>query len=205
MTSPGSPSNSNESSEKKFKFNYLSSVNGPQDYQKKFPDEDFSAFIKETRLTRKDLGSSLNGNDDIPDVILNKVEDARVRILKVFIQNIISLPRLNIAELGAHRHSGQWYFIRNSFLGHILEFLLYKKIHQMVSNAIKDENFNTYLRNKQPPSNPEELIGMINLIISKEKVRQGLEHSLILMKYWEEESEDCKVYQEYITKCLEKL
>lgn len=182
-----------------FKGGYRNYANAPPVYQREYPDEDFSQFI----FPESD-DSSLS-SDDIPEIKLKDVPGAKIRILKVFMKNLIAMPKQNIANLASHRHAGLWYVLRNSFLGHVIEFLLYKKVHEMLAKASEDEYFKEYLTNRENPISPEGVLGIINMILSKERIQASLEHLQVLFEYWQHESSDCKIYQNYISMCLNNL
>lgn len=170
-------------------MDYYELLNAPQFYQRQFPDEDFSNMMEM--------------DEKSPDGFkLTDVEGARSKILKVFVQNLISIPKLNIPKLGAHRHPGSWYYLRNTLIGSLYMFLLYRKIQQMVAEAATNEVFLQQVNsNPHGPSFPE-IMEMINLIILKQSIKATLEHALVIYNYWKLESPDCLIYYEYIQRCL---
>lgn len=133
------------------------------------------------------------------------VAPARVRVLKLVIENFIAIPKMNIAQLGYHRHAGHWYYLRNAFLSHVFGFLLFKKAEEMLSAALLSDELRVHLSHQVPPTTPEELVGRIRAVFTKDRVRQGLDHMLVILKYWEDESADCKVYQDCLRRCIRAL
>ncbi|KAL7662707.1 Zn(2)-C6 fungal-type domain-containing protein [[Candida] zeylanoides] len=160
-------------------------------HQGHFTDEDFSVLA----------------GADPPSGELKRpgVAPARVRVLKSVIENFIAIPKMNIAQLGYHRHAGHWYYLRNAFLSHVFGFLLFKKAEEMSSAALLSEELRVHLSHRVPPTTPEELVGRIKAVFTKDRVRQGLDHMLVILKYWEDESADCKVYQDFLRRCIRAL
>lgn len=110
---------------------------------------------------------------------------ARKRLLRTFIQNLIALPKLNVPKIGVHRHPGLWYYLRNFFTGLTLQFLLYRKVQDVL-----------LLRHDAEA---------LNVVFGREIVKQTLEHGLLIFEYWREESSDCRVYIEYTERFLQRL
>lgn len=185
-------SSNDSNSQMEMDMDYYELLNAPQFYQKQFPDEDFSNLMEP--------------DDSIPnDFKLTDVKQARSKILKVFVQNLISIPKLNIPKLGAHRHPGSWYYLRNTLIGSLYMFLLYKKIQEMVAAAATNEAFIQQINSI--PSGPSlpEIMEMVNLMILKQSVKATLEHALVIYNYWKKESPDCQIYYDYIQQCLDHL
>ncbi|ODV65709.1 hypothetical protein HYPBUDRAFT_113352 [Hyphopichia burtonii NRRL Y-1933] len=173
-------------------FDYYDLLEAPLLYQKQYPDEDFSNLIEE------------QGN--IKDSIkLKDVELAKNRILRVFFINLITLPKLNIPKLAAHRHPGLWYYLRNLFIGSIYMYLLYKKVQNMIVAASTDESLKLQLGANPNGPNLKQIIETIDMVLSKDNVKTTLEYALIIYNYWKDESQDCVVYHDYIQKCLNEL
>ncbi|RLV93251.1 hypothetical protein JA1_002609 [Spathaspora sp. JA1] len=188
-------------------IDYLNIIDAPQFYQKQFPEEDFSNLIEY---------SPRGADDDEASFTIKDIAQAKSKILRIFIQNLISLPKLSIPKLGAHRHPGSWYYLRNSFIGNIFQFLMYKKIHEMIEAAAVDEQFKAYLAQKQSmqkdsPGAPssvnslEEISALVSLVLSKQGIVAAFEHSNILFEYWKDEVKDCEIYQAYIRRILDLM
>ncbi|EGW30792.1 uncharacterized protein SPAPADRAFT_72715 [Spathaspora passalidarum NRRL Y-27907] len=187
-------------------IDYLNIIKAPQFYQKQFPEEDFSNLIEY---------SPKNDEDDDAVFTIKDMHQAKAKILRIFIQNLISLPKLSIPKLGAHRHPGSWYYLRNSFIGNVFQFLMYKKIHGMIETAAGDDQFKAYLAQKQQNSKDspggsevkslEEINALVNIVLSKQGILAAFEHSNILFEYWKDEVKDCEIYQAYIRRILELM
>lgn len=125
--------------------------------------------------------------------------------------------------MGTHRHPGLWYYIRNLFIGNVFQYLIYKKIQQMIYKATADVELQSILKSQleqaqkenndssssssssQQPKSMEEIIGLINMVIDVKGIIASLEHSVILMEYWKLEIKDCQIYQDFIKKILNDL
>lgn len=158
-------------------------------YMKRFPDDDFSDLIEPN-----------DGCDEYDEnfIRIKDIQAARKRLLRVFIRNFVTLPKLNIPKIGLHRHAGSWYYIRNLFLGVMVQFLLFKKVQESV---IKMMAMATETEAKQHG----ELFEALNSVFSRDVVKVSLEHSLLIINYWKDERKDCQVYEEYIQRCLNNL
>ncbi|KAK6464120.1 fungal transcriptional regulatory protein [Scheffersomyces coipomensis] len=195
-------------------LDYFNLVNAPLFYQKQHPDEDFSniiEYIPVKNSSSDENNPNNNGNntdtEESPEdsFRLKSLPLARSRILRIFIQNLISIPKLNIPKLGSHRHPGSWYYLRNLFSGNVLQFLIYKKIHEMIQRAMMDDNFKLYISQSPDIGSPNDIFNMLDIILSREGIVAAFEHSLIIFSYWKDESKDCQVYYDYIKKLLDKL
>lgn len=150
-----------------------------------FPDEDFSDLVD--RL--------LNSADDSS----MQIEDygaVRRRVLQALVRNLITIPKLNIPKIGAHRHPGLWYYVRNLTHGVLMQFLLYQKVQEFMASMARSQN-------GQLP--PPEIVDGIMRVFSKESLLESLEHSLLIINYWKSERSDCAVYADYISRCIEQL
>lgn len=154
-------------------------VKTPHFYQKRHPDEDFSD-VAEYDPEDNQLAHGLH---------LRDVVAARTKILKVFFQNIISLPKMHIPKLMAHRHMSQWFMLRNQFILTICLTLLYRKFEELARD-LEDE---------------EATLRLFEQIVLRELVVMLLEHHLIVFGYWLEECPDCQVYIDYAQRLLEIL
>lgn len=94
----------------------------PHEYQKHFIEEDFSSVIE------------LKQGDEI---VLKNLPMARFRILRVFIMHLLTIPKMTIPKISGHRHAGSWYYLRNLFVGSILNYLLYKKMTDMLTTYMQ--------------------------------------------------------------------
>lgn len=189
-------------SQQDYKMDYFDLISAPSLYQKQYPDEDFSSLIEYNwdSPDRQGMDEQYIHGFRIKDMNL-----ARARILRVFIQHLIAFPKLDIPKLGAHRHPGSWYYLRNMFIGNLYQFMLYRKIQEMVSAAMEDANFQAYIQQQPEISSPSEILFLIEMVISKESIQTMFEHSLLLLEYWKDESVDCGLYKEILQKCLAKL
>ncbi|KAK6203498.1 uncharacterized protein RJT21DRAFT_2826 [Scheffersomyces amazonensis] len=177
-------------SDAEMEMDYFNIINAPLFYQKQYPDEDFSDLIEyppKENGSKSDDESEENSEENFK---LKDISSARVRIMRIFVQNLISLPKLNIPKLGSYRHPGSWYYLRNLFIGNVFQFLLYKKITESLKHAITDETFKHLTTGLPDISSPTDLINMVNVVLSKESIITGYEHSLIIFRYWMEESKD---------------
>ncbi|KAI5965749.1 ZCF27 [Candida pseudojiufengensis] len=179
-------------------MNFYNLTKAPPFYQTYFPDEDFSNLID------YDYQSENNQEEDIKLKDLTKVKK---KILIVFIQNLISIPKLNIPKLSSHRHPGSWYFVRNNLLANICQFLIYKKMNEMITSIDSNPQLQHQIIDKYFGINKNwiEIKQLFNLIIDKTSIIAFLEHSLIVFEYWKEEMNDCEIYQEFIKKMLDNL
>ncbi|CAI5759296.1 unnamed protein product [Candida verbasci] len=162
-----------------FDMDYYNLINAPLFYQKQFPNEDFSNLIEYENENDKSTN-----NFKIKDLA-----EVKKKVIKIFIQNVISLPKLNIPKLAAYRHPGSWYYLRNLFIGNIYQYLLYKKIESM----LKLSNVSA------------EVEKMMSMVIDKQSLIVGFEHSILVYEYWKDESKDCAIYQDYIKKMIASL
>jgi hypothetical protein len=160
----------------------------PLFYQKHHPEEDFAGMVEE-----------VDGEERLRDV-----SSARIKILKLFLQSLISIPKMNIPKMIAHRHPGSWYVLRNTFIGNICQVLLYKKLQKLVGILMTDENLQAQL-GQTKIGDPMIILEMLDKLVSKEMIQSMLEHSVIGFEYWKDEVRDCEVYLEYAKKLLEIL
>lgn len=157
----------------------------PNAYQQKFPDEDFSSLVE--------YPDGFEVDDDIPQI--TNLPLARQQLLRVFVRNFVTLPKLNVPSIWLHRHAGSWYYIRNFFFGAIVQFLLYKKIQLGVANMMVGD----------PRALLAENMGSLSSIFTRERTKDTLELALHMMKYWKDELKDCEVYIEYLQRCFAEL
>lgn len=187
-TSMDSPGSSTTFSGNIHDSGFFPDQQAPLFYQEKHPEEDFADLIEET--------------DDKSHITLKDVSSARIKIMKLFFLNLISLPKLSIPKLLAHRHPGSWYVLRNTFIGNIYQVLLYKKFKQFIEVIANDENLKASVGQFASP----EVIGeMFEKVASKEIIQAMLQHSLYVFKYWKDEVTDCKVYIEYCERLIQSL
>ena len=184
----------------------LSSFEGSSDgksaahvYQKLHPDEDFTDLV----LELNDDDSS----DTVPEIVVNDVARARFRVLKVFFQLMLTLQNLNIARLGAHRHAGLWYFVRNVFLGHFIEFLLYKKLADLANTLAEREieTLENIIPNSEKSLSIESVQHLLNSLLPKERIKGNLEFCQLILEYWADESHDCEEFKGLVQRCLDNL
>ncbi|RCK59030.1 hypothetical protein Cantr_07216 [Candida viswanathii] len=200
-------------------MDYSNLINAPLFYQKQHPDEDFSNLI--------DYDTRPDDDDDTTDDLesnftIKNMPLARTRILRIFIQNLISLPKLNIPKLSTHRHPGLWYYLRNLIVGNVCQYFLYKKIQEMIAKASTDIELQSIIAMQLQsdkaangeagngggggsggaPKSMEELIGLINMVIDIKGLIASFEHCVIIMEYWKDEVKDCEIYQGFIKKIL---
>jgi len=168
--------------------NEFPDLQAPLFYQKHHPEEDFEGMIEE-----------VDG-----EIRLKDASSARIKILKLFLQNLISIPKLNIPKMIAHRHPGSWYVLRNTFIGNICQVLLYKKLQKLAGALITDEKLQVEL-GQATNGDPSIVFEMLDKLVSKEMIQSMLEHSIIGFEYWKDEVRDCEVYYEYAKKLLEIL
>ncbi|KAK6454836.1 uncharacterized protein RJT20DRAFT_684 [Scheffersomyces xylosifermentans] len=207
-SSAGSTSNTfsgdTNPSEIDMEMDYFNLINAPLFYQRQYPDEDFTNIIEYTNK-ESTTGLPEDDTDEENNFKLKSIPLARSRILRIFIQNLISLPKLNIPKLGAHRHPGSWYYLRNLFIGNVFQFLLLNKMHEMLQMASNDEGMKAFIAQVPEISSMNEVSEMFNLVLNKSDIIAGFEHSLILFEYWKDEIRDCEIYYNYIKRCIEKL
>ncbi|KAL6451877.1 hypothetical protein SBY92_003185 [Candida maltosa Xu316] len=175
-------------------MDYFNLINAPLFYQKQYPDEDFSNFIE---YTKKEPTEEDNERPNTPDgsdaeFTIKDMPSTKSRILRVFIQNLISLPKLNIPKLGSHRHPGSWFYLRNLVIGNILQFLLYKKLKSVDLSQLLS------LGLKIPPD-------AFSAVVDLQSIVSSFQYSVILLEYWKEEIPDCEVYLQFIKKILNSL
>ena len=204
-------------------MDYFNLINAPLFYQKQFPDEDFSKLI-EYDYDYDNNEQQQQQQQPTTTITIKNLSLVKQRILRIFISNLISIPKLNIPKLGTHRHPGLWYYIRNLFIGNVFQYLIYKKIQQMIYKATADVELQSILKSQleqaqkenndsssssssssQQPKSMEEIIGLINMVIDVKGIIASLEHSVILMEYWKLEIKDCQIYQDFIKKILNDL
>lgn len=159
-------------------------------FQKKFPDDDFTDLIEFT-----------DGCDEFDEnfIQVKDYDEARKRLLRVFVRNFMSLPKLNIPKIGLHRHAGSYYYIRNLTMGAILQYLLYKKVQEEVVKMM------TKMSQQEPLTVPMDILEALNTIFSRDSIKLTLEHSLLIINYWKKERPDCVVYYDYVQRCLDRL
>ena len=180
-------------------MDYFDLINAPMLYQKQYPDEDFSSFIEYNWDTEDREGMD---EQYVHGFKIKNLQLARARILRVFIQHLISIPKLNIPKLGSHRHPGSWYYLRSLFIGNLYQFMLYKKIQELVRDALNDRDFQAFIRLQPEISSPMEILALVDMIISKESIQTMFEHSIVMFGYWKDEIKDCGLYMEILEKCL---
>lgn len=197
----GSSSTNNESTDASSNYNsnfanflgeeasYFDMSNASHVYLERYPDDDFSDLIEYT-----------DGADEF-DKDFIQIKDtaaARKRLLRVFIRNFITLPKLNIPKIGLHRHAGSWYYLRNLFLGVVIQFLLFKKVQEAVIALMSAAT--------EAQEKPQtELFEALNAVFSRDVVKASLDHALLIINYWKEERKDCALYGEYLQRCLKNL
>lgn len=206
-------------------MDYFNLINAPLFYQKQHPDEDFTNLIDYNN--NRSSSSPSNGNNNQQDqqdqydqessFTIKNMPLARSRILRIFIQNLISIPKLTLPILSTHRHPGLWYYLRNLIVGNVCQYLLFKKIQEMIIKASTDVELqsiismhlqNNSLKNGGNGSgmkSMEELIGLINMVIDIKGIIASFEHCVIIMEYWKDEVKDCKIYQDFLKKMLSDL
>lgn len=192
-------------------LDFFSLNNAPLFYQKQYPDEDFSALIEYTKSGLDDA----TPESDEEYFKINDMATARAKILRIFFQNLISIPKLNIPRLSCHRHPGSWYYIRNLFIGSVMQYLLFKKIQQVLITAGSSKELQNLMtqsmRGEGDASGDtqaksfEEIVQMVSSVVGKESIVTNLEHLKIVFEYWKDEMPDCGIYQEFIIKMLAEL
>ncbi|ODV81729.1 uncharacterized protein CANTADRAFT_3804 [Suhomyces tanzawaensis NRRL Y-17324] len=183
-------------------LDFYNLLHAPYHYQKQHPDEDFTEDIEyQTQDTDYDDTQSIAQNE----FKLKNPPLTKSRILRIFVQHLISIPKLLIPKIGAHRHPGLWYYLRNQFVGNVYQFMLYMKIQEMVRGAMLDPNFQHFISLSSEVSSINDIGAMIEMLMPKQGMIAMFEHSLMLFSYWKEESKDCEIYYDYIKKCLSKL
>lgn len=160
-----------------------------------------------------------SNEDDDPSFVITDMKLAKRKILAILIKNLITLPKLNIPKLSTHRHPGSWYFIRNVIVGNIIQYLLYKKIQEMLVHAGANPAIQQLIATKlsaftkssdssvngtpnNPPSGAPSLENMMKMVIDQDGTKASLEHLKIVLNYWKDEMTDCEVYEKYIDKML---
>lgn len=189
--------------------------NAPLFYQKQYPDEDFSSLIEYTRCSTDD--PTQTGTDDEANFRIKDMAAARSKILRIFFQNLISIPKLNIPRLACHRHPGSWFYIRNLFIGSVMQYLMFRKIQQVLLAASSSKEIQTLMlqsmrdnneggsSTEAPAKSFDDIVQMISNVISEESIVANLEHLKIVFEYWKEEMSDCAIYQELMTRMLDEL
>lgn len=175
-------------------LNYQNLMLAPNVYQKLYPDEDFSLLIEYDDSEK---------NDPLRFRLTN-MEDARAKLLRTFVQHLISIPKLNMPKLLSHRHPGSWYMLRTTVIGNIYMYCLYKKISTIAaesgSNPTLKQLFSQYDLNS-----PEEVTAMLDNVVLRHLVASNLEHTCSVLAYWKEECPDCEIYIEVINRLLQHL
>ncbi|CAN3354040.1 hypothetical protein DICA4_B02344 [Diutina catenulata] len=144
-------------------------------YQQHHPDEDFSEVVE--------YDPEDNQSED--GFRIKDAAGARAKILKVFFQQVISLPKMHMPKLMAHRHPGSWFLLRTSFISTINLVLLHRKLMGMAED--------------------EHQAAMFSQIVSRDSLVHTLEHLLIVFEYWHNECPDTAVYSDYAKRLLETL
>lgn len=160
---------------------------GPLSMDKKFRPDDFSDLV---------IPSS-DGSEDGFEI--KDLEEAKKRILKLFVGGFVRFPEMNIPKLGLFRHPGSWYYIRNLFISVVIQFLIYKKVQQFFVQVT------TAHHTKQTPLPPAEMMDALATIFCKDTIQAILEHALLITNYWKDERRDCVMYGQYIRRCLDRL
>ncbi|KAG5418937.1 ZCF27 [Candida metapsilosis] len=207
-------SDSNDfSSALEVELDFFNLNNAPLFYQKHHPDEDFSSVIEYTKTTSDD-------ESEDADFKVKDMAAARAKILRIFFQNLISIPKLNIPRLACHRHPGSWYYIRNLFIGSVMQYLMFKKIQQVIITASSNKELQAMMAQSMGGSDGDEgaasgeasgvksfeaIVQMISSVVGKESIVANLEHSKIVFEYWKEEVGDCVIYQDIVTRMLAEL
>ncbi|KAI5955124.1 ZCF27 [Candida jiufengensis] len=196
LDSPNSTSSSTISTNQESDFQNLNFFNlrkAPLIYQKHYPDEDFSNLVEY--------------NEGEEDIVIKDFTKTKQKILIIFIQNLISIPKLNIPKLSSHRHPGSWYFIRNMFIATIYQFLIYKKFIKIIEEINHTPIIQQNIVGKFFAGSKtwDEIKTLLNLIIDKTSVLAFLEHSLIVFQYWKLEMRDCEIYQVFVKKMINNL
>ena len=84
-------------------MDYFNLINAPLFYQKQFPDEDFSKLI-EYDYDYDNNEQQQQQQQPTTTITIKNLSLVKQRILRIFISNLISIPKLNIPKLGTHRH-----------------------------------------------------------------------------------------------------
>ena len=203
-----------DSNSSDLEMDYFNLINAPLFYQKQHPDEDFSNLIDYDLKSPQGDNNSNNEEDQETTFTIKNMPLARARILRIFIQNLISLPKLTLPKLSTHRHPGLWYYLRNLIVGNVCQYLLFKKIQELILKASTDVELQSIIamqlqRDKSNNGSGsggmksmEELIGLINIVIDIKGIIASFEHCVIIMEYWKDEVKDCKIYQDFLKKIL---
>ena len=176
-------------------LNYQNLMQAPNVYQKLYPDEDFSLLIEYDEPSKADPLKFK----------LTSVDEARAKVLRAFVQHLISIPKLSMPKILSHRHPGTWYVIRNTVIGVIYMFLLYLKITGLLMECARNPVFQKLLSGQPDVLSPEDMAKMVDSVILKQSVMSNLEHTSFVLEYLKDECPDCEVYLEIINGLMEKL
>lgn len=176
-------------------LNYQNLMQAPNVYQRLYPDEDFSLLIE------YDVPSKA----DPLKFRLTSVDEARAKVLRAFVQHLISIPKLFMPKMLSHRHPGSWYVIRNTVIGNIYMFLLYLKITGWLMESAGNPLLQQLLSGQADVLSPEDMAKMMDSVILKQSVMSNLEHTSFVLEYLKDECPDCEVYLEIIKGLMKKL
>lgn len=90
-------------------IDYYNLMNADMHYQKKFPDEDFALYMQwKHKTSARRVNEGQTDFDEQNDFTLSSLPEVKARLLRVFIQTLLSTPKLVMPTMGAHRHPGLW-------------------------------------------------------------------------------------------------
>lgn len=164
----------------------------PLYYQKTNIQEDFSHYFSNNKFDENYFKIEL-------------LPDAKKQIIRLFFISLQSIPKLNIPKLAAHRHPGQWYYLRNVLAGTLYMFLLYKKLQELLAKVQKVPELQQLLAHNPAIQSIGALGDALEGILSRTLLINHLQHCLLVYNYWKDEATDCLVYQEIINRCLATL
>lgn len=176
-------------------MDYDKILEAPLYYQRSNVDEDFSTYF-----VNNDMKPS-NGSFFRMDLLPN----AKKQIIKLFFIHLKTVPKLNIPKLGAHRHPGQWYYLRNLLIGNFYMFLLFKKLQDFLDNLRTNASAQKLFFGNPLFEAAGDISGIIENLLPRQTIIYTLQHSLLVYDYWKDEAEDCKIYASLVRRCLEAL
>lgn len=166
-------------------------------FQMRGEDEDFAKYY-----------ASGENNEVVLDDSLFKLEllpEAKKKIIRHCILNLLHMPKMNLPNIGAHRRSGLWYYFRNLLVGNLYLVLLYRKLLTTFHIADKDPKTKMLLERDPLLNSFTNFADLIEFILPKKILIVSLEYTIVTYDYWKEEARDCTFYIQIIEGFLKWL
>lgn len=175
-------------------MDYDKILEAPLYYQRSNVDEDFSTYFVNNDMSKP------NGF-----FRMDLLPNAKKQIVKLFFIHLKTVPKLNIPKLGAHRHPGQWYYLRNLLIGNFYMFLLFKKLQDFLGHLRTDASAQKLFFGNPLFESAGDISAIIENLLPRQSIIYTLQHSLLVYDYWKDEAEDCKIYASLVKRCLDAL